>query len=79
MSRRPRVLFVGRARYRLPLPEWLARKWDALEQELDYRVVGAAEHGSPIWNERFRLAPPLRPSKLEGLVFHGLRLSPWPH
>ena len=70
MSRRPRVLFVGRARYRLPLPEWLARKWDALEQELDYRVVGAAEHGSPSRNERFRLVPPLRPSKLEGLVFH---------
>ena len=38
----PRVLFVGRARYRLPLPAWLAKKWDAVEEELDYRVIGAA-------------------------------------
>ena len=31
LSERPRVLFVGRGRYRLPLPAWLARKWDAVE------------------------------------------------
>ena len=42
MTERPRVLFVGRARYSLPLPGWLAKKWDAVEQELDYRVIGAA-------------------------------------
>ena len=28
----PRVLFVGRTRYRLPLPPGLARKWDALSE-----------------------------------------------
>ena len=39
---RPRVLFVGRSRYRLPLPAWLAKKWDAIEELVDYRVIGAA-------------------------------------
>jgi glycosyltransferase involved in cell wall biosynthesis len=70
VSARPRVLFVGRARYRLPLPAWLARKWDAVEQELDYRVVGAAEDGSPTSDSRFRLAPPRRPRRLDGVSFH---------
>ena len=46
MSDRPRVLFVGRGRYSLPLPQWLAKKWDAIEPELDYRLLGAAEDGS---------------------------------
>ena len=41
MSTNPRVLFVGRMRYHLPLPAWLAKKWDAVEHELDYRVLGA--------------------------------------
>ena len=45
---RPRVLFVGRGRLRLPLPGWLARKWDAIGCELDYRVLGAAAAGSLI-------------------------------
>lgn len=35
----PRVLFVGPTHYTLPLPAWLQRKWNALEGELDYRVV----------------------------------------
>jgi glycosyltransferase involved in cell wall biosynthesis len=43
---KPRVLFVGRMRYHLPLPAWLAKKWDAVERELDYRVVGAASADS---------------------------------
>ena len=36
---KPRVLFVSRTRYRLPLDPQLARKWDALEAELDLRVL----------------------------------------
>lgn len=73
MSRRPRVLFVGRARYRLPLPAWLAKKWDAVEEQLDYRILGAAEPGSPLRAERFRLSAPARPRALDGILFH-LRL-----
>jgi glycosyltransferase involved in cell wall biosynthesis len=69
----PRVLFVGRARYRLPLEPWLAKKWDAVERELDYRILGAAEPGSPLEAERFRLSAPARPRRLDGLLFH-LRL-----
>lgn len=70
---RPRVLYVGRARYRLPLPDWLARKWDAVGEQLDYRLVGAAEAGSSTRSERFRLSPPARPRVLDGALFH-LRL-----
>lgn len=73
MSGLPRVLFVGRMRYQLPLPEWLAKKWDAVEQELDYRVVGAAAPGSAPSDARFRLTPPFRPMLLDGLLFY-LRL-----
>ena len=66
----PRVLFVGRGRYRLPLPTWLEKKWDAVEQEMDYRVLGAAEAGSAPSTERFRLAQPMRPRRLDGALFH---------
>jgi glycosyltransferase involved in cell wall biosynthesis len=51
---RPRVLFVGGTRYRLPLSPGLARKWAALEQGLDLRVIaraGLVEAADP----RFRL------------------------
>jgi glycosyltransferase involved in cell wall biosynthesis len=70
MSPRPRVLFVGRSRYRLPLPAWLARKWDAVEEQLDYRILGAAEDGSPIAAERFRLAAPVRPPVADAPLFY---------
>ncbi len=68
-ERLPRVLFVGRGRYRLPLPAWLAKKWDALEETIDYRVLGAAEPGSAARTERFRLSPPARPPVLDGALF----------
>lgn len=73
MTDNPRVLFVGRGRYRLPLPQWLAKKWDALEAVLDYRVLGAAEAGSAPSDERFRLSAPAHPRALDGVIFH-LRL-----
>ena len=67
---RPRVIFVGRMRYTLPLPEWLAKKWDAVEGELDYRLVGAASAESAPSDERFRVTPPFRPLLLDGIVFY---------
>jgi glycosyltransferase involved in cell wall biosynthesis len=66
----PRVLMVGRTRYTLPLPGWLARKFDALERQLDYRVVASAEEGSPTTDAHFRLLPPVRPRFLDGLLFY---------
>ena len=51
---KPRVLFVSR-RVRLPLPPSLARKWDAVGRELDFRVL-ASGNGH---DERFHLTPRL--------------------
>jgi glycosyltransferase involved in cell wall biosynthesis len=73
VSPRPRVLFVGRTPYRLPLPSWLARKWDAVEEQLDFRLVGAASADSTGADPRFRLARPFRVRALDGIVFY-LRL-----
>jgi glycosyltransferase involved in cell wall biosynthesis len=70
LTEQPRVLFVGRARYRLPLPAWLAKKWDAVEHQLDYRVIGAAAGDSGPSDDRFRLSRPVRPRRLDGLLFY---------
>jgi glycosyltransferase involved in cell wall biosynthesis len=59
---KPRVLFVSR-RVDLPLSPSLARKWDAVGRELDYRVL-AGGHGH---DERFRLARTL--PALDGAAF----------
>jgi glycosyltransferase involved in cell wall biosynthesis len=59
----PRVLFVGRTRYRLPLPDGLARKWDSLSERMDVRVIASGTGTDP----RFRLVPP-RP--LDGPLFY---------
>jgi glycosyltransferase involved in cell wall biosynthesis len=48
---KPRVLFVSR-RIELPLPPSLARKWDAIGEEIDYRVLAGGRGG----NGSFRLA-----------------------
>ena len=68
--RRPRVLLVGRTRYTLPLPGWLAKKFDALGRQLDYLAFAAADPGSPLADERFRLVPPGRPRALDGVLFY---------
>jgi glycosyltransferase involved in cell wall biosynthesis len=60
---RPRVLFVGRTRYRLPLEGPLAAKWDALSARLDLRVLASGTGYDP----RFRL---FRPRPLEGPLFY---------
>jgi glycosyltransferase involved in cell wall biosynthesis len=54
---KPRVLIVGRSRYRLPLEPNLRRKFDALTAELDVRVLASAREGSPARDGTFRLVP----------------------
>ena len=48
----PRVLFVGRGAAPLPLSPGLAKKWDAVEQQLDYRhpwrCGGGAQRRRPL-------------------------------
>ena len=41
----PRVLFVSRERFRLPLNGAQKRKWDAVAQVVDHRVLAAAPDG----------------------------------
>ena len=65
----PRVLFVGRTRYRLPLSPSLARKFEALGRELDVRVLASAAPGSSGGDKMFTLVPTLRVGKLDGLAF----------
>jgi glycosyltransferase involved in cell wall biosynthesis len=52
---KPRVLFVAATRYTLPLSETLTRKWDALADTLDLRVLA---RGTGDGDPRFVLALP---------------------
>lgn len=56
---KPKVLFVGRGRLALPLAPWLAKKWDALDGQLDLRVLNAGSGGG---DDRFRLLPESAPA-----------------
>jgi glycosyltransferase involved in cell wall biosynthesis len=69
--RKPRVLFVGRTRYALPLPGWLQKKFDALDAEIDYHVLASAAPGAAS-EGRFELVQPARPRPLDGVLFHAL-------
>jgi glycosyltransferase involved in cell wall biosynthesis len=60
----PRVLFVARDTYRLPLRPSLARKWDALSGRLELRVLAAGAGSDP----RFALRAP---TALDGPRFYG--------
>jgi 2-deoxystreptamine N-acetyl-D-glucosaminyltransferase/2-deoxystreptamine glucosyltransferase len=66
--KRPRVLFVGRTRYRLPLSPSLTQKFDALSAELELRVLGSAVAGSVTKDGTFTLVPPL-PGPVDGVAF----------
>lgn len=66
---KPKVLFVGRTRYRLPLSPNLARKFEALGEELDVAVLGSAPAGSPTRADGFTLVAPLHPRVLDGAAF----------
>jgi glycosyltransferase involved in cell wall biosynthesis len=60
----PKVLFVGRNHYRLPLDASLAKKWDALSETMDLRVLASGTGSDP----RFEL---VAPRSLDGPRFYG--------
>jgi glycosyltransferase involved in cell wall biosynthesis len=66
-----KLLMVGRMRYALPLSPSLAQKFDALDEELDVRVLGGSAGGNGA-DPRFALAPPVRPRALDGAAFYAL-------
>jgi glycosyltransferase involved in cell wall biosynthesis len=70
-----RVLFVSRTRYTLPLDRPLERKFAALRDELEVRVLACAPDGASRGDGTFSLVPPLGPRRLEGLLFQ-LALPP---
>jgi glycosyltransferase involved in cell wall biosynthesis len=65
---KPRVLWVGRTRYRLPLSPSLARKWDALSSELDLRVIATGSDASGT-DRRFELVKARTPAFYLSLPF----------
>ncbi len=67
---KPRVLFVARDRFKLPLDGISKRKFDALEQVLDYRMLASAPASGQSGDEHFALVAPFRPSFLDGALFY---------
>ena len=65
-----RVLFVGRARYRFPLDESQRRKWDALAEVLDFRVLASAARRGEEADPRFSLVGPIGPKAVDGPAFY---------
>jgi glycosyltransferase involved in cell wall biosynthesis len=65
---RPRVLFVSRERFRLPLEGAQKRKWDAVSAVVEPRVLAAAHAGSPTRNGTFHLVGPAR--ALDGPLYY---------
>jgi glycosyltransferase involved in cell wall biosynthesis len=61
---------VGRTRYALPLSAALTQKFDALDDELDVRVLASRARGSNGDDPRFRLVDPL--PALDGPAFYAL-------
>jgi glycosyltransferase involved in cell wall biosynthesis len=62
---------VGRTRYDLPLSPSLAQKFDALEGELDVRVLGSVGRVNGA-DHRFRLYRRVRPRVVDGAAFYAL-------
>jgi glycosyltransferase involved in cell wall biosynthesis len=67
-----RALMVGRTRYRLPLSEPPRRKFDALADAFDLRVLASAAPGSAAGDSTFTLVRPVRPRILDGPLFYVL-------
>jgi glycosyltransferase involved in cell wall biosynthesis len=65
---KPKVLFVSRERFRLPLAGAQKRKWDAVASVVEHRVLAAAAPGSPTNDEHFRLVG--KAPLLDGPLFY---------
>jgi glycosyltransferase involved in cell wall biosynthesis len=65
---KPRLLLVARERYRLPLSEPLQRKFDALGEHFQLRVLASAADRAQPADERFTLVRPL--PALDGPAFY---------
>lgn len=72
---KPRVLFVSRERFRLPLDGAQKRKWDAVSVVAEHRVLAAAPAGAPTRDAHFHLVGPTRPRALDGALYY--LLLPW--
>jgi glycosyltransferase involved in cell wall biosynthesis len=62
---------VGRTRYRLPLNGSLGRKFDALRERLDLRVLGSAPRGAAARDATFALKRGTPLAALDGPLFYG--------
>jgi glycosyltransferase involved in cell wall biosynthesis len=69
VTARPRLLMVGRTRYRLPLNASLRAKFDALAERFDLRVLASGVGGSARRDDVFELAGPYRPRGLDGALY----------
>ena len=61
---------VGRTRYRFPLSTGLARKFDALGERLELRVLATGTRRNRADRRQFRLHRPLPSRALDGLAFY---------
>jgi glycosyltransferase involved in cell wall biosynthesis len=68
---KPRVLMVGRTRYSLPLNGSLARKFDALRERVDLRVLATAPRGAASGDAIFSLQRGTGLGALDGPRFYG--------
>ena len=68
---RPRVLFVARTRYALPLDPTLQRRFDALSAVLDWHQLGTSATGKALRDDRFTLVGRFPVAALDGAAFYG--------
>lgn len=68
---KPRVLFVSRTRYALPLDPTLELRFDALSAVLDWHQFGTSASGKRVTTPRFTLVRRFPVAALDGLAFHG--------
>lgn len=69
----PRVLFVGRGRVDVPLAPWLARKWDAVSELLEIRVLTPGQGGGDARFHQLADPAPLFYSELVPVIVRELR------
>jgi glycosyltransferase involved in cell wall biosynthesis len=67
---KPRVLFVARTRYALPLTETLQRRFDALSAVMEWHQLGSAAGGGAGSDDRFTLVKPFPAGSLDGAAFY---------